>query len=392
MIYENDWNLLLKIMMPRRVMKHAEDTHNIQDEMNAVRGRASISSALKKELYWTDFRLSRRNGADIDLDLTACFDNIVERYSNLSCRSRGMPKKFGQLHTKVVQHTKHHANTNLGISERYNTHSVEQPIHGSGQGAGDSPTRWILISNGITLGFNKKAKLCSISNPNKTIYITHGPDTFMDDTTMVLQAALGEELTDFVKQLEFNVQLWEELVHATGGELNLSKCYVLLFWWRIDAEGTPHMQMPTDIPVQIPLPSSKNGTTNHLQQRDPTVGERFLGLYPTAIGTTKDQVEKLQTKTTKFVTTMPQIPLEHHGSSLAYRAVYIPTITHPFPATYIEPDKLNHLQQQVTSIFLTAMGYTTETCLTLSYLAPQNLVGATSRTYESNKVSPKLRN
>lgn len=145
-----------------------------------------------------------------------------------------MPKKVADILQATTSATRHYMSTAAGISHRYNENSTAPPIYGSGQGAGDSPTRWVMMSHGITMAFNQVRHLCEIGKPDKSLSITQGPDSFIDDTTMIQKAELNERLSKFATKLQHNLQLWEELAHTTGGKLNLKNCSVIVFWFTFD--------------------------------------------------------------------------------------------------------------------------------------------------------------
>lgn len=158
-------------------------------------------------------------------------------------------------------------------------------MHGSGQGALDSPARWIMVSNGITLGFTQARELYEINDPTKTISISTSAKSFIDDTTIVLDAGIGEELRTFAQTLEINLALLEGLVKAAGGILNITKSSVVLFWWTFDADGDPHLALIAEAKINIQSQYSHE----FLRQRKPTETSRILGAYPTPTGDTTKQ-------------------------------------------------------------------------------------------------------
>lgn len=138
---------------------------------------------------------------------------MVETSPTYRAVHTAMPKEYAIIHNKTTKQTHYYMCTANGISKRYNEHTKESPIYGSGQGAGDSPTRWVLLNNGIETAYNTKGSLCKASNPTGKLNIIHGPDSFLDDTTMITQSN-NLTLTEFQNKLQSNLQLWEKLVYA----------------------------------------------------------------------------------------------------------------------------------------------------------------------------------
>eukprot|EP00957_Ditylum_brightwellii_P051637 3915858-Ditylum_brightwellii.AAC.1 len=69
------------------------------------------------------------------------------------------------------------------MSSDTNQHTEDSPVHGSGQGAADSPANWGLISS-VGLGiYNKKAHGCSIQDPTGEIKQQRNAEMFVNDLT-----------------------------------------------------------------------------------------------------------------------------------------------------------------------------------------------------------------
>lgn len=299
-------------MMPKQVMHDTESNNALHDGLGGGRkGRSAPDMILHKEVAWTKSRLCRTNAADMDIDLSSCFDFMVTRLTNLACRRRGMPKKIATLYRKIQNATKYKIVTAQGVSTRYNNSTSENPVHGSGQGAGDSSTRWVLVSNGITLGFSEKGKLCQISNPCKTIQITTGATSFIDDTTIILDACIGKPFREFAQELDNNLSLWENLVNSRGGKLIIGKSSVTLFWWKFDADGDPKLSTSEEANINI----TSSHTKSTLRQRQLDEAPRFLGAYPDPSGNMSQQEKSMLSKSKKFNDILPTVPLTKSGHS-----------------------------------------------------------------------------
>jgi hypothetical protein len=48
---------------------------------------------------------------------------------------------------------------------------------------------------------------------------------FVNDTTLWQNLLRGGTIQEIVAQLQVAAQWWEQLLHATGGQLKLPKCY-----------------------------------------------------------------------------------------------------------------------------------------------------------------------
>eukprot|EP00957_Ditylum_brightwellii_P059986 4554044-Ditylum_brightwellii.AAC.1 len=55
------------------------------------------------------------------------------------------------------------------VSDHYNMHSPESPIHGIGQGPCDAPSRWTCTINMLLKCYDDNAKGCAIQDPTGQI-------------------------------------------------------------------------------------------------------------------------------------------------------------------------------------------------------------------------------
>eukprot|EP00957_Ditylum_brightwellii_P013020 983594-Ditylum_brightwellii.AAC.1 len=53
----------------------------------------------------------------------------------------GTSEDVSVLLRRIIKNMKHHMNTKKRISKDYNSHTEENPIYGTGQGATDSPPK-----------------------------------------------------------------------------------------------------------------------------------------------------------------------------------------------------------------------------------------------------------
>lgn len=120
------------------------------------------------------------------------------------------------------------------------------PLHGTGQGSGDSGCRWVLITDALIKTYDKYSQKTIINNPHGTLEATTSVTAFIDDATLYFKSKTKEEADRIQTILEENATTWERTVHATGGKLNLSKCRTSIRLWKYDDEGKARMQTTED--------------------------------------------------------------------------------------------------------------------------------------------------
>jgi len=74
-----------------------------------------------------------------------------------------------------------------------------------------------------------------IYHPNHRLAINCGLDAFMDDTSILLGKYASSDISELVLQLQFNLNLWQEILQVSGGTLNPPKCSWSPFIWKFDS-------------------------------------------------------------------------------------------------------------------------------------------------------------
>ena len=120
------------------------------------------------------------------------------------------------------------------MSEEYYQHSTAFPIHGSGQGSGNSPCLWLFISSVLVDCYSDTAKGAEFESPDKQITQQVYMIGFVDDTTSQhnqFKMDKQPSLEDLLQGMQHDAQLWNNLLWSSGGALELPKCfYQILFW------------------------------------------------------------------------------------------------------------------------------------------------------------------
>jgi len=131
-----------------------------------------------------------------------------------------------------------------GVSTRYNTFTQESPWYGAGQGLGDTAPHWVVQANSLISAYHTIATLWVVTSPDKSSKLKQGFDAFVDDTD-IISATPVETNTDPIPIAQRNLNVWHDILQASGGELNPMKCVWLHFDWTFDAKGRPSIRKAT---------------------------------------------------------------------------------------------------------------------------------------------------
>ncbi len=90
-------------------------------------------------------RIHKHNLARFDNDARACSDRIIVALGMLAARRCGMPETAVQTHADSLKLMKYTVKTVHGISESNYHGTTFEPLFGTGQGSGASPSVWLTL-------------------------------------------------------------------------------------------------------------------------------------------------------------------------------------------------------------------------------------------------------
>ena len=181
-------------------------------------------------------------------------------------------------------------------SEDYYSSTATNPLHGPGQGSRATPSLWVLVGSIIMHCMHLKSDGVTFQDTTKQMTINYIMTGFVDDTTHWInqfdKALLGEySQTEMYQDTQRTAQWWEQLLYATGGKLELNKCFYYPILWTFDEEGVP--TLVHDIDDNITILSSENGTNVKIQSKSPYHSHRTLGIMENPSGRYDDKYESI---------------------------------------------------------------------------------------------------
>eukprot|EP00957_Ditylum_brightwellii_P136509 10410475-Ditylum_brightwellii.AAC.1 len=101
------------------------------------------------------FHLMQANAAFTDCDAKACYDRMVAIVIGLALHKVGLPILMSSFLIKALKQMRYYMNTAYEISTETNQHSNTSPVHGSGQGATNTPPGWGFTSHICLVQYDK---------------------------------------------------------------------------------------------------------------------------------------------------------------------------------------------------------------------------------------------
>jgi hypothetical protein len=115
MLYEADFNFMLKLIWGRRLVRHAELYRCLGTSNHGSRsGRQTIDALLEKLLMYEYARLTRTSLVTVDNDAKSCYDRIIKSLAMLACIGVGLPLLAAAMHNKTHHGMVHSIKTRQG--------------------------------------------------------------------------------------------------------------------------------------------------------------------------------------------------------------------------------------------------------------------------------------
>jgi hypothetical protein len=244
-----------------------------------------------------------------------------------------MDKNWVKARARVLTEARYHIKTTLGLSEDHYTNSAESPTHGSGQGAGDSSNQWGMLSSIILKIMHNKASKAIFYDPYVRERIVEIANTaFVDDTsgyqnTPDKTTETHENIAHLITNLEKDVTIWDRLLYATGGLLELQKCFFYLTIWEFKDDGSTRALTPGETGVTLTI-NRPNGTSVTIPQKDPNETHKLLGILRSPTGNQKPEAETISRKCNKFARAINSSGLNRADTQTAYFSNFIPSVSY----------------------------------------------------------------
>ena len=116
-------------------------------------------------------------------------------------------------------------------------------MYGTGQGSANSPAIWCFLSSTLFDCYDTVVSPATYIASEIPTQTTLGMIGFVDDcngqTNDFLSDGSSATVQRLVTQTQQNVQEWNDLLSASGGALELSKCSCHILQWKFTLSGAP---------------------------------------------------------------------------------------------------------------------------------------------------------
>jgi hypothetical protein len=368
-IYEADYNFLLQAKW-RALIQHAEAENTLHPGQYGGRsGRDAKILVFIEELKTEICYASRKSLINFDNDAASCYDRIIPSLASLIGRKFGMHRNVIFVHATTLEETKYKLKTSMGISDEFYANCQAFPIYGTGQGSGNSPAIWCIVSSVLFACHQDQGHGAYFCTPDKQMSVSLSMIGFVDDSTgQVNEFELDTQPTpEFLRKImQTDAQLWSDLLWLSGGLLELGKCSFHQIHFDFEADGRPLMRAGTygdPLLVQDALTSS----SVIIPAKSAFQTHKTLGHHKAPAGKNITQLRILQANSDVFSKLVATSPCNRTDSWFFYTAIYLKSIGYVLPNCFYEERDLLKVQKSALRAFLAKCGFNRNTQRTIVF-------------------------
>jgi exonuclease III len=354
-LYEADYSLLLGVQF-RRLMHHCEDNNLLNPGCYGCRAARTAHDPLVIEVLQMDYTFATRHPhIKFSNDATSCFDRIIPSVSSIISRSYGLHRNIAHLQGSMLNNAVYRIKTQLGISDDSYSHSDEHPVFGTGQGSSSSPSIWTLVcSSGFDI-YDTHCYGATYTSPDRTKLLKLGMTGFVDDNNAQTTGRPDESEKALALRCTHDAQLWHDILWATGGALETTKCSYQSMRFDFSGTGTPYLRHGKHGPPIVIQDAQGEDIT--ITQLPVTQAYKILGTYQAAVASQRQQHTVLLQKATDHCRTLALSNVSKRGAWIYYSSVFLRSVGYPLGVCHLTTSQLESLQGPMVSTTLQKMGY-----------------------------------
>jgi hypothetical protein len=382
-IYEADYNLSLGVKW-RAAMHQAEDLQLLNEGQYGSRpNRNATEPVFLEEMQLEISRATRKPLVLVNYDATACYDRIIPNLGMTVSQKYGVPASVTIANARTLELATFHVRTEMGLAPTGYSHDLDFPIYGTGQGSANSPAIWCFLSSTLFDCYDEAAHSAKYCDPTDSIHVNLGMIGFVDDcngqTNAFSSDGSSATMQALVRDTQHNAQLWTNLLHASGGALELGKCSCHILQWQFSVQGAPVLipSFPADT-TQVKVWDSTDQQEHTLPILSAYTAHKTLGHYKDPAGTQMEQFRQLQAKSNSITRFLWKCPLTRREAWTFYYACYLPSVTYPLACSSLTLSQLDKVQRKAMSILVSRCGFNRNTKKEMLY-GPLSLGGANFR-------------
>ena len=287
---------------------------------------------------------------------------------------------------ETLEEVKYHLKTKMGITEESYQHCELYPIYGTGQGSGNSPTIWLVISSVLFKCYEDKAYGAIFESPDRKLRMKLFRTSFVDDTTSYVNKFCQDippKPKELIAMLTHDSQLWSDLLWKSGGALELPKCSYHYWNYEFNATGRPVLQ-GFQVGPNVNVYTGDRSKIETVPSCSAYTAYKTLGYYKSPCGSQATQYSVLKKKCDNHARIVSTSAMTRREAFTYYYSMYLTSPGYPLPLCHFSPTELHSLETKSLPAILAKCGFNRKTSRLVIY-GPVRLNGAGFRPFRTKQ-------
>ena len=356
-IYEADLTALFSIWSRRMIYASSSSQSLNPGSYGARPGRTSTDPPLIALLQNEISAITRTSLCIGPNDASQCYDRLIPNQALLSCMSHGMPTSAAKCIGATLFNAKYYLRTSTSQSASYWSHTPLTPVYGTGQGSGISPGICCVVYSDLFDVHSTVSPGSVYTSPDLTNKVSISNIGFVDDTTTTITdhgCNNSVTPTKLITSLQSSLQSWADILHVSGGALELTKTSAYLLFWLFRENGSPFLADSSQRTITL----RRHDNTQYTIPITPaSVSFKILGFHLSPNQDMSSQYQILLDKSHHLSLSISGSSVDHREAYLAYFSVFLPAISYVLPLTTFSEAQCHRLQVIPTKLFLQKCGF-----------------------------------
>ena len=354
-LYEADYKFLVGVVW-KKAIQHAQQLGKInQGQYGGCPDRCCTSVTYLEKLRRDISIMTRTAYTNFDNDAASCYNWMLMAVASISGRKYGVHKKTVYVHAATLEEAEYKLKLSSTTSNTSYWHCKKFPIHGTGQGSGNSPMIWCFISSILFDCHNQKAHGITTTTPNGDIIVSFSSIGFVDDFTCVTGGRQDETIDQIIVRVKHDAQLWHDLLWASRGKLEFQKCWFHLIFYDFDKHGVPSMRKISNLVITL---GNEKGEDLEIRTKKINEARKNLGHWkePEEIKIPKQFSVSLE----KAIGTSEAIftaGVTQKKAAMLYQGKYRPKVEYPLGQTFLTDKQVKKIESASLPRIIAKCGY-----------------------------------
>jgi hypothetical protein len=232
LLMEADFNTTNKIVYGDRMMTNVRKCNLMPEEIFSEKNRMTDDGTLCKTLFYDITRQAQVPAAIASVDASNCYNRIAHAIASFIFQVFGVPATAIETMLGTIENMKIFLRTGFGNLKSFGGGGVSVKTQGLTQGNEALPASWAVISICIIGAHEKKGQGEKFTCPITQLKHQLSAILYVDDTDLwLIDLSKNETVGKVHRAIQDSMYSWGNLLLATGGVLQPTKCFYLIIWF-----------------------------------------------------------------------------------------------------------------------------------------------------------------